>query len=91
MIAVMYSGKDCPYCVQALGLLKDNGVEVTEIKVGSDIGTQEFKDAIFGLANIVPTTVPQIVLDGEYVGGCDDLIAYYERKLSAGDFSDIDI
>jgi glutaredoxin 3 len=64
----VYSKDNCPYCVKAKNLLKARGIEFTEIKIGVDITRDEFL-ATFPNAS----TVPQIILEGEHVGGYDNL------------------
>jgi glutaredoxin 3 len=64
----VYSKDNCPYCVKAKNLLKARGIEFTEIKIGVDITRDEFL-ATFPNAR----TVPQIILEGEHVGGYDNL------------------
>jgi glutaredoxin 3 len=64
----VYSKDNCPYCVKAKNLLNARGIEFTEIKIGVDITRDEFLET-FPNAR----TVPQIILDGEHVGGYDAL------------------
>jgi glutaredoxin 3 len=64
----VYSKDNCPYCVKAKNLLKARGIDFTEIKIGVDITRDEFL-ATFPNAR----TVPQIILEGEHVGGYDNL------------------
>jgi glutaredoxin len=92
MKATMYSKNPCPYCVKALDLLQDNGISVTEIKVNEVITPDDFKSKIKTLTGKDVTTVPQIFIDEQYIGGCDDLIEYFDKKeVSEIDFSDFDI
>ena len=65
---IVYTKDNCPYCVKAKALLKGYGLEYVETVIGKDITREEFLD-IFPTAK----TVPQIILDGERIGGYDDL------------------
>lgn len=94
--AIIYSTEICPYCVKAKALLKLQGVEYKEITV--DISTQKAKDEykrnLSEKTGVPISTVPQIFLDDEYIGGFDDLDAHFakqEVKEMSGDFSDFDL
>jgi glutaredoxin 3 len=65
----IYTQPYCPYCTRALRLLAAKGVAFREI--AAPHGTPERAEAIRRSAG--RTTVPQIFIDGEPVGGADDL------------------
>ncbi|MGE5547083.1 MAG: glutaredoxin 3 [Solirubrobacterales bacterium] len=65
----IYSTKICPYCVRAKRLLDKKGVAYTEIDVTNDAALRDFMVQRAGGRQ----TVPQIFINGEHVGGCDDL------------------
>lgn len=69
MKALVWSKENCPYCVQAKGLLKLKGFEVEERMLDSGRWTKE------DLLRDVPhaRSVPQIFIDDEYVGGFTEL------------------
>lgn len=67
----MYSTEVCPYCVRAKDLLKRKGVSVTEYRVDSDDAKRDEMLQRSGGRR----TVPQIFINGQHVGGCDDLYA----------------
>ena len=68
MKAVVWSKNQCPFCDQAKALLKMKGIEFEERNVSKDWTKEQLLEA-------VPTarTVPQIFLDGELVGGFQEL------------------
>ena len=68
MKAILWSKYDCPYCDQAKALLKNKGIEFEEKKIGDGYTKEDLLEA-------VPTarTVPQIFLEGELVGGFNEL------------------
>ncbi len=66
---IMYSTRFCPYCVRARMLLEKKGVEFTDIRV--DHEPQRRNEMITRAGG--RSSVPQIFIDEEHVGGCDDL------------------
>lgn len=68
MKAIVWSKNQCPFCVQAKSLLESRGIEYEERNVSQDWTREQLFEA-------VPTarTLPQIFLDGEYVGGFTEL------------------
>ncbi|MDR3522371.1 MAG: glutaredoxin 3 [Acidocella sp.] len=67
----IYTQYFCPYCARAVKLLSDKGVEFTEIDAPN--GSAARKSAIERSGG--RTTVPQIFIDGQAIGGCDELVA----------------
>lgn len=67
---VIYSKDPCPYCVKAKMLLQRKKVNFTEIKVTDDKTREEVIKKSGGRM-----TVPQIFINDQHVGGCDDLYA----------------
>jgi glutaredoxin 3 len=76
----IYSTMFCPYCARAKSLLVKKGVEFENIDVIEDSAKRTEMVARAGGR----TTVPQIFIDGEHVGGCDELVAMDDAgKLDA--------
>lgn len=67
----IYTKAFCPYCSRAMRLLADKGVEPTEVDITMD---RTKREEMIGRA-AGRTTVPQIFIDGQHVGGSDDLAA----------------
>ncbi|HUH29873.1 MAG TPA: glutaredoxin 3 [Rhodanobacter sp.] len=67
----IYSTDRCPYCVAAKNLLKSKGLEWSEVRVDTDLAQREIMLARSGGAR----TVPQIFINGQHVGGYDQLVA----------------
>jgi len=80
MKAVVYSKNGCPYCVQAKMLLEMKGVEVEEHNFQTDPSKREELFEKASAINVVPRTAPQIWLNDEYIGGFDQLKAYYDKQ-----------
>ncbi|MGQ3888754.1 glutaredoxin 3 [Legionella sp. CNM-1927-20] len=67
---VMYSTSYCPYCMRAKQLLDSKGVSYQEIRVDEEPEKREEMMAKSGRR-----TVPQIFINNQSIGGCDDLYA----------------
>jgi len=71
----IYTTPICPYCVRAKALLKKKGAPFDEVDVFMDADArQEMEDATNGAS-----TVPQIFIGEQHVGGCDELYALESR------------
>jgi len=76
----IYTKAWCGYCARAKALLGDKGVAFDEydISMGGPTRDEMLKRAPG------QTTVPQIFIDGQHIGGSDDLAALErEGKLDA--------
>ena len=67
----IYTTQVCPYCVRAKDLFKRKGAEYTEIHVDQD---DALRLAMMGRAG-GRRSVPQIFINDQHIGGCDDLYA----------------
>ncbi|TLX58907.1 glutaredoxin 3 [Stutzerimonas nosocomialis] len=67
---VIYTTAWCPYCLRAKSLLDKKGVDYEEIPVDgrSDLRAEMARKA-------GRTSVPQIWIGEQHIGGCDDLFA----------------
>jgi glutaredoxin len=68
MKAVVWSKDSCPFCDQAKGLLKMKGIEFEEKKIGHGFTKEDLLESVPSAR-----TVPQIFLDGELIGGFQEL------------------
>lgn len=66
----IFTKPGCPYCAKAKALLKLEGYSFEEIVLGRDASTISIR-AITG-----KTSVPQVFIGSEYIGGSDDLEKY---------------
>lgn len=67
----MYSSMLCPFCYRAKKLLNEKGVSFEEIDVMMNAGRKrEMVQRAGGR-----TSVPQIFINGEHIGGSDELYA----------------
>jgi glutaredoxin 3 len=67
----MYTTQWCGYCARARGLLGKKGIAFADIDVEADSKNRDEMLARSGGR----MTVPQIFIDGEHIGGSDELLA----------------
>ena len=67
---IMYSTAYCPYCMRARQLLEQKKVGFTDIRIDEDPTKRAEMIAKSGRH-----TVPQIFINGQPIGGCDDMYA----------------
>ena len=67
---VVYTTRSCPFCVRAKRLLEARRIVYEEIDVGDDAALRD--DLIRRTGR---RTVPQIFIDGDPIGGFDELAA----------------
>lgn len=73
---VIYTKATCPYCVKAKQILRDRGIDFTEITIDGITHTKESMQADLGNKDL--NTVPQIVLNGVFIpGGCSGLEKHF--------------
>ena len=67
----IYTKVFCPYCSRALALLRGKGVEIEEYDITMDSAKRsEMIERSSGRM-----TVPQVFINGQHIGGSDDLAA----------------
>jgi len=77
---VIYTRDWCGYCTAAKSLLKKKGVEFEEKNATNDAALK--KEMIAKAKG--GTTFPQVFINGNHVGGCDELFALdSDGKLDA--------
>ena len=69
----LFSREGCPYCVRAKGLLRDADIDFDEMVLNRDFSEVSIR-AVSGRA-----TVPQIFINGEHIGGSDELEAWLDQ------------
>lgn len=67
----IYTWQTCPYCIRAKMLLRWRGAPFTEYKIDGD-GAARVRMAQRANGR---RTVPQIFINNQHIGGCDDLYA----------------
>lgn len=73
---IIYSKNNCGYCVKAKSLLNNLGLTYTEKKF------EDFKDteSLFEDIGKNVKSMPQIKINGELIGGYNQLIEYFADK-----------
>jgi glutaredoxin 3 len=64
----IYGKPQCPYCDRAKALCTQQGLEYTYKSLGTDFGREEMLETFPGAR-----TFPQIKIDGESIGGYQQL------------------
>ena len=67
----IYTWSSCPFCIRAKALLKKKGLDFTEYCIDGDAQARE---RMAQRAN-GRRSLPQIFIDDQHIGGCDDLYA----------------
>ena len=67
----LYTTMFCPYCARARALLEGKGILYTDIDI---IEHPQGRDEMIRRAG-GRTSVPQIFINGEHIGGSDELVA----------------
>jgi glutaredoxin 3 len=65
----IYTWSMCPFCVRAKALLNKKGAEFTEYCIDGD---EDARDKMAKRSR-GRRSLPQIFINDEYIGGCDDL------------------
>jgi glutathione-dependent peroxiredoxin len=73
-VVSLFTKVGCPFCARAKAMLKEHGIDYEEITLGKDITTRSLR-AVTGA-----TTVPQVFIDGQLIGGSEALTAYLAIK-----------
>lgn len=63
----------CPFCAKAKQMLKDHGMDYEEILIGREVTLRSLR-AMTGA-----TTVPQVFVDGNLIGGSEALATFLAR------------
>lgn len=67
----IYTWSRCPFCIRAKALLDKKGVDYTEYCIdGDETARAEMANRANGRRSL-----PQIFINGEHIGGCDDMFA----------------
>ena len=72
----MYSTPRCSWCERVAKILEDKQVTVEKIDVS---GSKELLKEMQKAAGEKVTTVPQVIIDGKYVGGYTEVERFLNR------------
>lgn len=75
MNVLIYSKRNCTFCTKAKVLLDTKGIAYKETIIGEDMLREDFLEMF---PNV--TTVPLIYVDGQQIGGYNELREYIEQR-----------
>lgn len=75
----IYGKPQCPYCDKAKALCETRGYQYVYKSLGTDYTREELLEKFVGAR-----TVPQIIVNGEKVGGFDGFTKYIEETGFTG-------
>ena len=78
MKIVIYSKNNCIYCSKAKTLVTNLGLEYEEKSLEKDFGSDPIKLIEDICKNV--RAMPQIKIDGELVGGYNQLVEHFEKQ-----------
>jgi glutaredoxin-like protein len=73
----VFTREGCPFCVRAKGMLRDAGIEFEELLLNRDYTDRTLR------AVTSNTSYPQVFVNGELIGGSDDLAEWLDDKVPA--------
>ena len=76
MKIVIYSKNNCVYCTKAKNLVKNLGLDYTEKMMESFESVDKMLEDIGKQVR----QMPQIKIDGELIGGYNQLVEYFEKQ-----------
>lgn len=73
----IYSGKNCHFCTKAKDFFASKNLEYIEYDVKAD--SKLFIEMKERCMPKEVKTIPQIFINDDYIGGCDDLMQQYNQ------------
>jgi glutaredoxin-like protein len=73
----MFTREGCEYCARAKGMLRDAGIQFEELVLNRDFSEATIR-AVSGTS-----TVPQVFINGDHIGGSEALEAYLSESQAA--------
>ncbi|MBV8884646.1 MAG: glutathione peroxidase [Chroococcidiopsidaceae cyanobacterium CP_BM_RX_35] len=73
----LFAKEGCPFCARAKAALKEHGIDYEEIVLSKDVTTRSVR-AVTGAS-----TVPQVFVEGQRIGGSEELDEYLRLQARA--------
>jgi len=73
----VFSRGGCPHCVRAKGMLRDAGIKFEALELNKAYTDRSLR------AVCAETSLPQVFINGERIGGADELVAWLEKSAQA--------
>ena len=77
MTITIYSKRNCIYCDKAKAMVKNLGLTYEEKMFGEDFHSPE---ELYKAVGKQVRTMPQIQIDGEFIGGYNQLVEHFIEK-----------
>ena len=73
----MFTKAGCPFCAKVKGILEDEGIAYEEVQLNQ-------VQTIRSVRAVTATdTVPQVFINGEYIGGSEAIEEYFSQAKAA--------
>ncbi|WP_373019933.1 glutathione peroxidase [Thiomicrorhabdus sp.] len=73
-VATIFTKPGCPFCKKAKAMLEENGINYEEITISNHGPSSKTLRAVASAS-----TVPQVFIEGELIGGSDDLEVFLSK------------
>lgn len=73
----IFTREGCPFCAQARGLLRDADIQFEELTLNRDYSDRTLR------AVAAASTYPQVFVNGEHIGGAEDLAVWLDHRRAA--------
>jgi glutaredoxin-like protein len=73
----VFTREGCPFCARAKGILRDAGIQYDELVLNRDYSEVTLR-AVGGIS-----MVPQVFINGEHIGGSEDLEQWFAQHNKA--------
>ncbi|HEX6259269.1 MAG TPA: glutathione peroxidase [Woeseiaceae bacterium] len=73
----VFTRNGCPHCAKAKGLLRDAGIDFEELRLNREYTDQTLR------AVAAATSVPQVFIGGQHIGGADELEKWLGKNEKA--------
>ncbi|SCZ66491.1 glutathione peroxidase [Thiohalomonas denitrificans] len=74
---MLFTRAGCPFCARAKGMLHERGMDFEEVTVGDSVSVRAVRAATGA------DSVPQIFVDGQLIGGSDELAEWLSAREAA--------
>ena len=80
MKAQVFSKPSCAWCDRAVAYMTEKDIDVERIEIITEDGYKRLLDSVGETIGRDIKLVPQIIIDGKYVGGYQDAVDYITQN-----------
>ena len=80
MKAQVFSKPSCAWCDRAVAYMTEKDIDVERIEIITEDGYKRLLDSVGETIGRDINRVPQIIIDGKYVGGYQDAVDYITQN-----------